>query len=268
MRINSAKYNVGRVVLNKHRHDMHQILFVTDGTASVNIEGKEENLYPGSVMLLSRFEDHSLNSSSDNYGRYMISISSESSVACKENYVLTSVLVNRCKNFKHVINTKVDAKTFESIFADIVKEYDNRSVMYEEKLDMLLGQLLVELYRISPDIFLQDNRVNVSMVEKIQHDFEENFGKEFSLSGLADEYHISSSHLAHVFKSVTGFSPIDYLFTCRLTAAKKYLASSDKTVKEIVEICGFGDESNFSRMFKSKVGMTPTAYRREYTYQK
>ena len=38
-----------------------------------------------------------------------------------------------------------------------------------------------------------------------------------------------------------------------------YIISSG--IKEIIDLCGFSDESNFSRTFREKVGMTPTEFR-------
>jgi two-component system response regulator YesN len=49
---------------------------------------------------------------------------------------------------------------------------------------------------------------------------------------------------------------------CRLSAAKNLLSSTDKGIKEIIDLCGFSDESNFSRTFREKVGMTPTEFRK------
>ena len=40
------------------------------------------------------------------------------------------------------------------------------------------------------------------------------------------------------------------------------LTATFRTVKEIVEMCGFRDESHFVRDFKKIYGMTPTEYRK------
>ena len=85
-----------------------------------------------------------------------------------------------------------------------------------------------------------------------------------SLSEISEQYHISSSHLSHIFKEITGYSTIDYLISCRLSAAKRLLSSTDINIKEIIYQCGFSDESNFSRMFKEKVGITPSEFRKRY----
>ena len=55
-----------------------------------------------------------------------------------------------------------------------------------------------------------------------------------------------------------------YLIDCRLAAAKKYLAETDLEIGKIVDLCGFSDNSNFSRMFRSATGVSPTGFRRQF----
>jgi len=85
-----------------------------------------------------------------------------------------------------------------------------------------------------------------------------------SLGELAEECHMSISYLSHLFKETTGMSVMEYLNACRMLAAKKYLATTDLPIGEIVTMCGFSDDSNFSRNFKQKTGMTPSEFRRNY----
>ena len=134
--------------------------------------------------------------------------------------------------------------------------------MSEKMLDSMLTRLLVLLYRKRPELFLTDENRNTEIVRELQSKFEKDYSEHFSLSELALGYHISESHLSHIFKNVTGYAPIEYLMSCRLSAAKNLLSSSDKSIKEIIDLCGFSDESNFSRTFKKKVGMTPTEFRK------
>lgn len=262
MKVKSVKYSTGTVNLNKHNHDNHQILYVKSGIISVILGGKEEILTSGSLLILSRFEEHSVKVLSSEYSRYMLLVSSETSSTDKDNYLLTSVLVNRKKGFHNIINTGEHSNEFEEILSKMSNEYKDKSAFYEDQLNIMLHSLLISLYRLTPEIFTDDPKINISVVREIQERFESNFSETFTLSELATEYHISVSHLAHIFKSVTGYALMDYLIVCRLTAAKKYLSTTSMPIKEIVDICGFGDESNFSRMFKARIGMTPSAYRR------
>ena len=47
----------------------------------------------------------------------------------------------------------------------------------------------------------------------------------------------------------------------RIENAKRLLSSTNLTVKEIAVKCGYGNEYNFMRQFKSRCGQTPTQYR-------
>ena len=57
----------------------------------------------------------------------------------------------------------------------------------------------------------------------------------------------------------TGF--IDYLNDYRLTIAERLLKSSDSSVLEIAEQCGFDNLSYFNRIFKRKYGISPGRWR-------
>ena len=57
---------------------------------------------------------------------------------------------------------------------------------------------------------------------------------------------------------------MNYLRLCRITAAKKLLASSDMPVSRIAASCGFSDHSNFSREFRQETGISPTEFRNIY----
>lgn len=47
-----------------HSHDCHQILFVTDGTALLSLNGTERTITSGDVIAVSRFEEHSVSKQS------------------------------------------------------------------------------------------------------------------------------------------------------------------------------------------------------------
>jgi AraC-like DNA-binding protein len=55
---------------------------------------------------------------------------------------------------------------------------------------------------------------------------------------------------------------VGYLLQRRLQEAMLRLRGSDDKVLAIALDCGFRDLSYFNRQFKSRVGMTPTQYRR------
>lgn len=72
-----------------------------------------------------------------------------------------------------------------------------------------------------------------------------------------------SDHMRRLFAKETGKTPGEYLCDLRIRAAKKLLAlrrTTHSSVESIAEMCGFSDIAYFSRTFKKKVGLSPTAY--------
>ncbi len=57
---------------------------------------------------------------------------------------------------------------------------------------------------------------------------------------------------------------MEYLKSCRMANAKQMLAETDYSIGEIVEKCGFSDNSNFSRTFKNLTDLSPSDFRKKY----
>ena len=80
---------------------------------------------------------------------------------------------------------------------------------------------------------------------------------------VADAFQISSYTLCRMFKKQVGVGYTDYVNSKRLEYAKELLLTTDYSVREIAVAVGFANENYFSRIFKTMVGVTPTAFREE-----
>jgi AraC family transcriptional regulator, transcriptional activator FtrA len=88
--------------------------------------------------------------------------------------------------------------------------------------------------------------------------------KVHSLRSLADRAAMSTRTLQRQFQEATGMSPIDWLTLERVGVAKDLLASSRKSVTQICESSGFASQETFRRHFRLIVGVSPTAYRKQF----
>ncbi|MGV2806326.1 helix-turn-helix domain-containing protein, partial [Clostridium perfringens] len=79
---------------------------------------------------------------------------------------------------------------------------------------------------------------------------------------LARMANISPKYFVDLFKKTFGQTTIDYLTHVRMNHAKRYLAESDDRLRDIAQRVGYKDEFYFSRIFKKKVGMSPSEYAR------
>ncbi len=82
------------------------------------------------------------------------------------------------------------------------------------------------------------------------------------VSEMAAQLNMSRSAFQHLYKKIFGTSVINDVINGRLNKAKRLLSSTNLTIKEIAEKCGYSNEYNFMRQFKSRLNMTPTEYRK------
>lgn len=70
----------------------------------------------------------------------------------------------------------------------------------------------------------------------------------------------SYDHFRHKFKKITGLPPSEYILNHRIENAASLLESEEYTCTEIAELCGFSSPSQFSVLFKKKMGISPKQY--------
>lgn len=85
---------------------------------------------------------------------------------------------------------------------------------------------------------------------------------EITVDDMAAALSTSRSSLTRKMRSLLGVTPAEFIRQSRLERAAAMLVAGDIPVKNIAVDCGFSDLNYFSKCFKSRFGMTPTAYRR------
>jgi AraC-like DNA-binding protein len=78
---------------------------------------------------------------------------------------------------------------------------------------------------------------------------------------LASSLGISYSRFRSVFKSTTGIAPHQFLLNERIACAKRLLKNPAVEIKAVGYKAGFRSSSYFSKIFRRKTGMTPSAER-------
>lgn len=89
-----------------------------------------------------------------------------------------------------------------------------------------------------------------------------NYAEKHTLDSLAKTFFVSKTTLIYNFKKYINHSPIDFLLNVRLTRAKELLLTTNKSIGEIAELCGFSSSNYFGLIFKSKEGLSPSDYRK------
>ncbi len=72
---------------------------------------------------------------------------------------------------------------------------------------------------------------------------------------------MSERNFLRRFKVEMGLSPSDYLLNVRLDMSCRLLAETDLPVDKIARRCGIGNGGQLSKLFRTKLAITPTTYR-------
>jgi AraC-like DNA-binding protein len=90
----------------------------------------------------------------------------------------------------------------------------------------------------------------------------ENVEQEIDFKCFAEKNNIGYSYFRKMFKKYTGVPPVQYHLDLKILRAKEMLLSTDKIIKEISYELGFQSIYYFSRVFKKKLGVSPSEIRK------
>jgi transcriptional regulator GlxA family with amidase domain len=81
---------------------------------------------------------------------------------------------------------------------------------------------------------------------------------------LADHARLPVRTFARQFRPAIGTTPGQWLTSQRILAARRGLETSDASIEQIAQACGFGSAASFRLHFRRALGIAPTAYRRHF----
>lgn len=158
---------------------------------------------------------------------------------------------------KHIHYTNVMGRnTF--LFSEMEQEYYNKKANYLKMIECLLSQVFIEFTRNET----LGNGVDDFIRQSIRY-IDDYFltAIDFELYCRTNGY--SLDYFRHKFKEFSEYSPKAYLLKKRLDYASHLLRFTDLSIREISEICKFGDYMHFSVYFSKKYGVSPSSYRKQ-----
>ncbi len=99
------------------------------------------------------------------------------------------------------------------------------------------------------------------MMKDVDLYLRKNYMHNISLESVADTVNLNAVYFSKLFKMQFKTNFINYLTDIRISVAKEMLSNLSLNAKEIGEMVGYIDPNYFTKIFKKKVGMTPSDYR-------
>jgi len=115
--------------------------------------------------------------------------------------------------------------------------------------------------------FKNDNSIEPedSVLSKFFSLVEKNASKNHRIGFYADALCLTPKYLSQLIKRKTGKTAKEIISGHILLKAKSMLTNSRYNIQEISEMLNFPSQSVFGKFFKQSMGMSPRAYRKEYT---
>lgn len=146
--------------------------------------------------------------------------------------------------------------SFRKLFTEVRRSWISKDPLFEVKCNMLVTEILYKL--VSSDLPYK-NTPHIKKLERARMVIQENFRNDLSVEELARSVGMSNSYFRRLFLEVYGYSPMQYIVNLRIENAQDLLLSQEVNVTEAAQLSGFNDIYYFSRLFKKKTGITPSA---------
>lgn len=86
-------------------------------------------------------------------------------------------------------------------------------------------------------------------------------GRDWTLTAMADEVHVSPEHLRRLCRKALGRSPMQHVIWLRMRKAAELLATTDAKVESVAKAVGYVNPFVFSNTFKKWIGWRPSEHR-------
>ena len=100
-------------------------------------------------------------------------------------------------------------------------------------------------------------------IEEIIRYLNEHIDEPISLKDIQKQFGISRTRLNDIFVEETSLTCMNYFINMRLQLAKIILSETEVPIGEISARVGYADMNYFTRLFKKRVGITPTQFRQK-----
>ena len=123
-------------------------------------------------------------------------------------------------------------------------------------LQVVVGEVLLSLRLVGTE------GTDISTIQKILIYCSQHYTEDISLKMISQSIYVSQSAITKTFSNKLGCSFRDYINRLRISKAKYELENTDRKITDIMNQCGFQNQSSFNRVFLEITGTSPSQCRK------
>lgn len=249
-------------ILHAHE-DFVEIILIVSGESEYLIHNRKRIIRAGDLLVYNAGVVHDEVSGPDTkIGSFCVAVGGLHMPGLRRNALLPD-------EAGYVFSTNGAFDDIRTIYGMMFRSLSAGEVQAEAFADSLMHALLIKVLAVAgncpadpaPDD--EPHTLACLVKEYIDHYYME----PITLQTMGDALHFSPYYLAHVFKEMSGYSPIQYLLRRRIGEAQTLLISTSLPVSRIAEMVGYETQSYFNWQFTKHVGISPKKFRDNYVVQ-
>ena len=248
-------------------HDFWEAVYADAGEVIISTGDREHNLKQGEMIFHKPKEFHTLRADGKTPSNvFIISFvcSSQAMDFFKNKLTAVSKKAQKC-----ILNIMEEYKeTFKEMPIDALKLElcDNPKIGGQQMIRTYLEQLLITLIRTEensndtsffPTKESMENHLVTNVIQLIE---DTKYGR-ISVDSICKELNYSRTYLSKLFRSITGYTILEYMTKSKIKEAKKLLREDKYNITEISDMLCFDNPHYFSAVFKKVTNMTPSGYK-------
>jgi AraC-like DNA-binding protein len=182
-----------------------------------------------------------------------------------EEVACDGLLFNNVQNMPQI---SLEDDSILQLFASIQEEFRLKDSSQEEMIRTYLKQILIKSVRIWKKQHLNaeilEDKQELEFFRKFTVLVENHYKEKHQVSAYAELMNVAPKTLAHKFKRLNLPSPSAVITERRILEAKRLLAHTPLSAKEIGYYLGYDDPAYFSRIFTQMTGFTTSAFRKKF----
>lgn len=231
------------------------IKYCTSGQGWLEVNGQYHTILPGDLILCRKDTHHIYGANKDHpWEAYWVYFVGD----LAEHYINLLDATGQ-KNVLSIEQSTEFEKGFYQIRKTMEKGLAQHYMLHaSNQLKLLISTLSEKM----------NTQVNKKMTfDDIIYMMQDHLDENLSLDDLALKMNMSKDHLTKVFYKKYGYTPINYFIYMKLQKACQILITTHCSIKETAAQVGYSDSLYFSRLFKKKLGYSPSEYRHKFSVE-
>lgn len=245
------------LLVTPHFHDDMEFILIQSGEVTISMGMEKYHCHNNEILYISPHTVHQ--AVSDTPDACLCGFVFHPSLIKSYLSENDSTFLFACKSGMIFSKESPYYEEFLKILMNSIFIFHDRSATYRLDMTAHILLLLSLLLRSGSVLNLKKNDCFCRIQPAIEY-IEENYNLKICISDLSRLLNVCDDHFIRMFKAATSRTPAAYITDVRLHQALRLLSLHQYSISEISDRTGFSSIQYFSRIFKERIGLSPSEY--------